>query len=74
MDDATQIFYVPPHKLLRYLPEMIDVFGDRRACLGREITKKFEEFNRGRLSDILEAYNVRKPKGEMVLLIEGKTR
>lgn len=73
-DDATQIFYVPPHKLLRYIPEMIEVFGDRRACLGREITKKFEEFNRGRLSEILALYQDRKPRGEMVLLVEGLTR
>lgn len=73
-DDATQIFYVPPHKLLRYVPEMIEVFGDRRACLGREMTKKFEEFNRGRLSEILQRYKERKPRGEMVLLVEGRTR
>jgi 16S rRNA (cytidine1402-2'-O)-methyltransferase len=73
-DDATQVLYVPPHKLQRWLPDLIDCWGDRPACLAREITKKFEEFTRGRLSEILAIYAEKKPRGEMVLLVEGKTR
>lgn len=70
-DDATQIFFVPPHKLLRWLPDLRDVLGDRQACLAREITKKFEEFQRGRLSELEQAYHNREPRGEMVLLVAG---
>jgi 16S rRNA (cytidine1402-2'-O)-methyltransferase len=73
-DDATHVLYVPPHKLQRWLPDLIDCWGDRPACLAREVTKKFEEFTRGRLSDIRAAYGEKKPRGEMVLLVEGKTR
>jgi 16S rRNA (cytidine1402-2'-O)-methyltransferase len=73
-DHATHILYIPPHKLQRWLPDLIDCWGDRPACLAREITKKFEEFTRGPLSEILAAYGERKPRGEMVLLVEGKTR
>lgn len=70
-DDATHVFFVPPHKLLRWLPDLREVMGDRQACLAREITKKFEEFQRGRLSEIEQAYQGREPRGELVLLVAG---
>jgi 16S rRNA (cytidine1402-2'-O)-methyltransferase len=72
-DDATQIFFVPPHKLRRWVPDLIEAWGDRPACLAREVTKKFEEFQRGRLSDIAAAYKEKTPRGEMVLLVAGKS-
>jgi 16S rRNA (cytidine1402-2'-O)-methyltransferase len=72
-DDATQVFFVPPHKLRTWLPDIRAVFGDRQACLAREITKKFEQFQRGRLSDLEQAWTERTPKGEMVLLVAGKS-
>jgi 16S rRNA (cytidine1402-2'-O)-methyltransferase len=70
-DDATHVLFVPPHKLRRWLPDLIEVWGDRRACLARELTKKFEQFQRGRLSELLDAYREKTPKGEMVLLVAG---
>jgi len=72
-DDATQIFYVPPHKLRRWVGDLIDAWGDRQACLARELTKKFEEFQRGKLSEIAETYAEKTPRGEMVLLVAGKS-
>ena len=72
-DDATQVFFVPPHKLVRWLPDLRKVFGDRRACLARELTKKFEEFERGNLSDLERTYSAKVPRGEMVLLVAGKS-
>jgi 16S rRNA (cytidine1402-2'-O)-methyltransferase len=72
-DDATQVFFVPPHKLCRWLPDLLAVFGDRRACLARELTKKFEEFHRGTLSSIEEHFSKRNPRGEMVLMVAGKS-
>lgn len=71
-DDATQVFFVPPHKLRSWLPDIREVLGDRRACLARELTKKFEQFQRGTLSDIEKAWAQKTPKGEMVLLVAGK--
>ncbi|XP_021759906.1 uncharacterized protein LOC110724759, partial [Chenopodium quinoa] len=70
---ATQIFFVPPHKLHQFLEETSSVFGDSRRCvIAREMTKIHEEFWRGTLQDAKEAFVSRKPKGEMTLLIEGK--
>ena len=71
-DDATQILFVPPHKLRRWVADLMEAWGDRPACLAREVTKKFEEFQRGRLSDIAAAYQEKTPRGEMVLLVAGK--
>ncbi|CAO2835662.1 unnamed protein product [Amaranthus hypochondriacus] len=70
---ATQIFFVPPHKLHQFLEEMSSVFGDSRRCvIAREMTKIHEEFWRGTLHEAKEAFVSRKPRGEMTLLIEGK--
>ncbi|XP_010672704.2 uncharacterized protein LOC104889227 [Beta vulgaris subsp. vulgaris] len=70
---ATQIFFVPPHKLLQFLEETSLVFGDSRRCvIAREMTKIHEEFWHGTLQEAKAAFVSRKPRGEMTLLIEGK--
>ncbi|KAK9050585.1 hypothetical protein SSX86_030445 [Deinandra increscens subsp. villosa] len=70
---ATQIFYVPPHKLSQFLEESSDLFGEFRRCvMAREITKMHEEFWRGTLGDAKSAFSDRQPKGEITFLIEGK--
>ena len=50
---------------------MNEILGDRNACLAREITKKFEQFVRGSLSEILETTRKKAPKGEIVVVVEG---
>lgn len=65
----TLIFYEAPHRIIETLNDMLEVFGDRNIVLARELTKKFEEFIRGRISEVLE--NQEMLKGEMVLLVEG---
>ncbi|KAK4751392.1 hypothetical protein SAY87_004874 [Trapa incisa] len=71
---TTQIFYVPPHKLLQFLEEACSIFGDSRRCvIAREITKIHEEFWRGTVLEAKEAFLVRQPRGEITVLIEGKT-
>jgi 16S rRNA (cytidine1402-2'-O)-methyltransferase len=52
---------------------MKEILGDREACAAREISKKFEEFLRGPLSDLIETLEVRSIKGEFVLVIAGRT-
>jgi len=67
----TLIFYEAPHRILRRLSEIIEVLGDRRAALSREITKLHEETLRGKISDIINAIGAREVKGEITLIVEG---
>ncbi|KAK1427290.1 hypothetical protein QVD17_15973 [Tagetes erecta] len=70
---ATQIFYVPPHKLSQFLEESSNVFGENRRCvMAREITKMHEEFWRGTIGEAKSAFLDRQPKGEITFLIEGR--
>ncbi len=67
----TLIFYEAPHKLVYTLEDMLEAFGDRRIALCRELTKIYEEVLRGTISEMLEYYKEKSPKGEYVLVIEG---
>ena len=66
----TLIFYESPHRLQAFLKDAIEVFGDRRAALAKELTKMFESVKRGRLSDMLAGLD-EKLKGEYVVVIAG---
>ncbi|MHA3066705.1 16S rRNA (cytidine(1402)-2'-O)-methyltransferase [Lacticaseibacillus saniviri] len=68
----TIIFYESPHRLGKTLAAMQAVLGDRQAVLARELTKKFEEFIRGSLSE-LTTYANEDARGEYVVLVAGKT-
>lgn len=70
-DDRTLLFFLPIKDMTKILPEMIEHFGDRQACLARELSKKFEEYIRGSLSYILSVAKERELKGEAVLVVEG---
>lgn len=67
----TLIFYESPHRIHKTLADMLEALGDRESCIAREISKKFEEFTRGPLSDIVEKFSNRTVKGEIVVLVEG---
>lgn len=67
----TIVFYEAPHKLLRTLEHIKSVFGDREMSVSREITKKFEETVRGKISYIIEYFTGNNPRGEFVLVISG---
>ena len=64
----TIIFYEAPHRIEKTLALCLDVLGDRKACLARELTKLHEEYHRGNLSKLCELKDL---KGEMVLIVEG---
>ena len=69
----TMIFYESPYRLVKTLEHLADVFGaERRACVSRELTKKFEENRRGTLAELAAWYGKNAPKGEIVLVVEGK--
>lgn len=68
----TLIFYEAPHHLKNTLRQMIAVLGgSRQAALGRELTKKFEEFRRGTLEELLAYYEEHEPRGEFVIVVAG---
>lgn len=68
----TMVFYQSPHKIKGCLEDMLNIFGDRNVCLCRELTKKFEEYIRGTISEIIPICETL--KGEMVLVVEGYTQ
>ncbi len=67
----TLIFYESPNRIRSLISEMIEVFGNRKASLSREITKMYEEVLRGTLDDILQKTGSKKIKGEIVLVVDG---
>ena len=67
----TLIFYESPYRLLKTLKAMIEVFGDRKASVSRELTKKFEETVRGTLSEIRSYFETKKILGEYIIVVEG---
>ncbi len=73
-DTRTLVVYEAPHHLIKTLRELKEVLGDRRITVCRELTKKFEEMRRCRLSDAVSYYETQEPRGEFVLVIEGKSR
>ncbi len=70
-DTHTLIFYEAPHKLIYTLADMLEVFGDRRIALVRELTKIHEEVIRTTLAEAQTLYTEKSPKGEYVIVIEG---
>lgn len=69
----TLIFYEAPHRLREFLAMLLDVLGDRQAALGREITKLHQEYERGMLSQLIRRYEEKDPRGEYVIIVEGKS-
>ena len=68
----TLIFYESPRRIITLIQNMLNVYGDRKACLAREITKLHEEYLRGTLSEILKALDEKKIiKGECSLFVQG---
>lgn len=70
-DPRTLVFYEAPHRLRRTLSDMLDVWGDRRACVARELTKAFEQWQRAALSELLSYWKAHDPRGEFVIVVEG---
>lgn len=72
-ETRTMIFYEAPHKLLNTLKDMLSTFGDRKTAVVRELTKIHETVMHTTLSEALEYFSENQPKGEIVLIISGKT-
>ena len=71
-EERTMIFYESPMRLLKTLQLFIEHFGqNRKCCVSRELSKKFEENKRGTLFELVEYFNAKGVKGEIVLVVEG---
>lgn len=73
-ETRTMILYEAPHHLKRTLSELLETLGERRITLCRELTKKFETIMSTTLEGAADYYEENEPKGEYVLVIEGKSR
>lgn len=72
-ETRTIVLYEAPHHLLRTLEELRDQIGNRRITVCRELTKKYEEAKQSFIDDMIDHYSLNEPKGEFVLVIEGKS-
>jgi 16S rRNA (cytidine1402-2'-O)-methyltransferase len=70
--EETTAFFESPHRLIKTLTACAAVMPERRLCVARELTKKFEEFRRGTGGELLAHYEKHPPKGEIVLIVSGK--
>lgn len=66
------VCFEAPHRLVESLEDMREVLGDRNAVCARELTKKFEEVVRGRLSELIARFTARAPRGEMTVVVQGE--
>lgn len=73
-EPRTLVFFESPYRIARTLGEMRDAWGDRTGCVGRELTKKFEEIRRGTLAELAEWGASKTMKGEFVIVIAGAER
>ncbi|AKF81845.1 tetrapyrrole methylase [Myxococcus fulvus 124B02] len=70
---ATLVLYESPRRLGETLQDLQEAWGDRRACVARELTKLHEEFVRAPLSELSARYATEEARGEVVVLVEGRT-
>lgn len=73
-ETRTIIIYEAPHRLARTLKELRETIGNRQLTLCRELTKKYEEADKTTIDQAIEKYNEKEPRGEYVLVIEGKSQ
>lgn len=69
----TLIFYEAPHRLINTLNFLLETFGNRRIAVCRELTKLHEEIYRGAIEEAINYFVEKSPRGEFVLVLEGKT-
>ena len=74
-EERTMIFYESPFRLVKALEQMAEFFGENRhACVAREISKLFEDFQRGTLKELIDHFTENGVKGEIVIIVEGKPK
>ncbi len=71
-ENKTLVFYESPYRVIKTLEQLLQVLGDRKASVSREISKKFEETVRGNLSALVAHFKQKLPKGEFVIVVAGE--
>jgi 16S rRNA (cytidine1402-2'-O)-methyltransferase len=72
-EERTMVFYESPVRLVKTLEELAQYFGEhRQCCVSRELTKMFEENQRGSLKEVAEYFKSKTVKGEIVIVVQGK--
>ncbi|NLK28454.1 MAG: 16S rRNA (cytidine(1402)-2'-O)-methyltransferase [Clostridiales bacterium] len=72
-DTRTIILYEAPHRLNKTLKEMKEILGNRKITILKELTKKYETIWQTTISDAITRYQMEEPKGEFVLVVEGRS-
>jgi len=70
----TLIFLESPYRIVESLEDLLSVLGDRRICVAREMTKMYEEFWRGNISEAVAYFKSQPARGEFTLVVEGKPK
>jgi 16S rRNA (cytidine1402-2'-O)-methyltransferase len=65
------VFFEAPHRIIETLEDILDVMGDRRIVLCRELTKIYEEIFRGKVSEALKMLREKGARGEFTIVLEG---
>lgn len=74
-EPRTMVFYESPYRVVKLLEQLEEVFGpDREVSVSRELTKKFEETQRGTLAEVRNHFMQHEPKGEFVVVVAGKPK
>ena len=74
-EERTMVFYESPHRIIKTLSQFSEYFSEeRKVSISREISKVFEETIRGTTSEVLNYFEQKKPKGEFVIVVEGKKK
>ncbi|NOX96839.1 MAG: 16S rRNA (cytidine(1402)-2'-O)-methyltransferase [Nitrospirae bacterium] len=71
-ETKTIVIYESPHRLLATLRDILEIFGDRDSAVARELTKKYEEISRDKVSLQIAKFTAVPPRGEFVIVVEGK--
>ena len=70
-ETRTLIFYEAPHRLKEFLKDAFEVYGPRQAVVCKELTKRFENFQRGTLETLMTHFEMNEPRGEFVIILSG---
>lgn len=74
-DTRTLVFYESPHRLVKFLVELKTIFGEtRQLSISRELTKIYEETRRGTVAELWQHFSHIEPRGEFVIVVEGKSK
>jgi 16S rRNA (cytidine1402-2'-O)-methyltransferase len=70
-EERTLLFFESPYRLKRTLEDILEIMGDRRAAVARELTKKFEQVARGSVAQLLDHFGEKRVRGEVVIVLAG---